>query len=169
MLFMSLGALVSTVHAATFLVTTNSDSGAGSLRQAILDANVAGGGAITFPNVMGMITLSSELPAIGGNTTILGPGRNFLTISGSNQFRVFAFNGGITSFVSDLTIANGSVTNDYGGGIFNAGVLTISNCAVVNNQSTPGRGGGIYNRATLNVVSSTIAMSLISVTPDRAR
>ena len=46
--FGSLGLLLSNLHAATFLVTNNSESGAGSLRQAILDANTSGGGAITF-------------------------------------------------------------------------------------------------------------------------
>ena len=34
--------------AGTFTVTNTNDSGAGSLRQAILDANAAGGGTVAF-------------------------------------------------------------------------------------------------------------------------
>lgn len=62
--------------AATFTVTTTADDGAGSLRQAILAANAAGGAdTITFalagsgPHV---ITLASQLPGISGVLAIDG-------------------------------------------------------------------------------------------------
>jgi trimeric autotransporter adhesin len=59
---------------ATFTVTNTNDAGAGSLRQAILDANAnAGADVITF-NISGTgvhtITLSSILPTISGPVTI---------------------------------------------------------------------------------------------------
>ncbi len=59
---------------ATFTVTNTNDSGAGSLRQAILDANaLAGADTITF-NIAGTgvhtITLTSALPTISGQVTI---------------------------------------------------------------------------------------------------
>lgn len=61
---------------ASFVVTTVSDSGAGSLRQAILDANAAGGtDTITF-NITGTgvktINLASALPQITGTVVIDG-------------------------------------------------------------------------------------------------
>lgn len=59
----------------TQTVTTTSDSGAGSLRQAILDANTAGGDLIEFA-IAGTgphtITLASVLPTITTATTING-------------------------------------------------------------------------------------------------
>jgi hypothetical protein len=68
----------SSLSAATFTVTNASDSGAGSLRQAILDANAnAGADTIAF-NIVGAgvqtITLSSSLPfaAITGDLTVDG-------------------------------------------------------------------------------------------------
>src|SRR5688572_16882875 len=61
-------------HAATFVVTTNSDSGAGSLRQAIADANAAGEGTIGFSNVTGTITLTNGHLVLGGNVALVGPG-----------------------------------------------------------------------------------------------
>src|SRR5215470_19612321 len=69
------------------VVINGADSGAGSLRQAILDA--CDGSTITFANtVVSPITLSAEL-AIDKNLTIQGPGANALTISGNNAVRVF--------------------------------------------------------------------------------
>jgi fibronectin-binding autotransporter adhesin len=66
-------------NAATFTVTTNADSGAGSLRQAILDANTApGSDRIEFNITSGsmIITPSTLLPGITGTTTIDGTRRS---------------------------------------------------------------------------------------------
>lgn len=58
-------------HAATYTVINLNDSGAGSLRQAIIDANDnAGTDTITFaPNVTGTIMLGSALPPITDELT----------------------------------------------------------------------------------------------------
>src|SRR5262245_54642231 len=58
------------VSAATFTVSNLNDSGAGSLRQAILDANAAGGTNIVNFTVTGTINLTSLLPFISGNLSI---------------------------------------------------------------------------------------------------
>ena len=60
----------------SFVVTNTNDSGAGSLRQAILDANAnEGAETITF-SIPGSgrhtITLATALPAVTENTTIDG-------------------------------------------------------------------------------------------------
>src|ERR1700729_2177239 len=78
----------STLSAATFIVSNTGDSGGGSLRQAILNAN-SGGGNIVFSNVTGVISLGSPLPLITGNVNILGPGTNLLTVSGNNKYSIF--------------------------------------------------------------------------------
>src|SRR5689334_13988694 len=72
--------------AGTFAVTTSADGGLGSLRQAILDANAAGGGTI---NVAGgaSIVLNSPLPVLATPITINGNGGQ---VSGNNAHRVFA-------------------------------------------------------------------------------
>ncbi len=61
---------------ATFTVTNTNDSGAGSLRQAITDANAAGGSDIIAFNIAGAgphtIALASALPTITGAVTIDG-------------------------------------------------------------------------------------------------
>jgi len=81
-------------NASAQLVANLNDSGAGSLRQAILDANASGGGTITFSNVTGTITLLSQLPDFTANITLAGPGTNLLSINGNYKSRVLGMVGG---------------------------------------------------------------------------
>jgi hypothetical protein len=68
--------LAAPLSAATFTVTTTSDAGAGSLRQAITDANAAAGADTIAFNIAGTgphtIALASPLPAITQPLTIDG-------------------------------------------------------------------------------------------------
>ena len=76
----------------TFTVTNLLDSGAGSLRAAIVAANATpGADLINFaPKLHGTITLASAEPAItAASLTIDGPGENRLTVSGNNAYQVF--------------------------------------------------------------------------------
>src|SRR5262245_16073021 len=112
-------------RAATFTVTNTNDSGAGSLRQAIVDANTtAGADTITF-SVSGTITLGSTLPSIADDVTIDGSGQS-ITISGNYAVPVMLVNGVATLNLQNLTIANGK--GDQGGGIINfGGTLNVTN------------------------------------------
>jgi parallel beta-helix repeat protein len=68
--------LASRTSAATFTVTTTADSGAGSLRQAILDANTAAGADTIDFNILGsgpfLIVPLTLLPPLAGGTTLDG-------------------------------------------------------------------------------------------------
>ena len=91
---MAVVVLASPAWAATYTVTNNADSGAGSLRQAIIDANTTTGVADTINFSLGSsatITLTSaQLPTITdvAGLTINGGSAN-IEISGDNQYRVF--------------------------------------------------------------------------------
>lgn len=81
-----------TAAAMTFTVTNASDSGAGSLRQAILDANANAGADMINFNISGAgvqtITLTSALPTIDETVTIDGytqPGASPNTLAVGND------------------------------------------------------------------------------------
>ena len=142
------------------IVTTNADSGPGSLRQAISDACV--GSTITFDmsQFSSPITLTTAELAINKNLTISGPGANTLTVQRSTAnaiptFRVFDVQAG-TVAISDLTISNGN-----SGGLFNGGTLNLTNVTVTGNSvissSLPPFGGGIINAGTLILTNSTVS------------
>ncbi len=63
--------------------------------------------------------------------------------------------------ISDLTIADGKSTLGNGGGVNNAGTLTLSYCTISGNSATNASsdGGGIYNGAsgTVTVSNSTLS------------
>jgi hypothetical protein len=150
---------------ATFTVTNTNDSGIGSLRQAILDANAnAGADDITFTGstftdtTADTITLTTGQLSITGDLTITGTGANRLTVSGNNATRVFNVNAGATASFSGLTISRGRELSGDGGGIYNGGTLTVSNSTLSSNSAGgQNGGGGIYNGGTLTVSNSTLS------------
>src|SRR5262245_11582951 len=94
----------------TFTVLNFLDSGPGSLREAILDANTEpGADLIRFaPEARdGTITLTSGELSITDALSIEGPGANRLTVSGNDASRVFRIGSGVSVNIDDLTIAHG--------------------------------------------------------------
>ena len=65
--------------------------------------------------------------------------------------------GGVTAALTGLTISAGSATD--GGGIYNQGTLSVSNCNITDNSvGYSGYGGGIYNLGgDLTLTNSTVA------------
>jgi len=102
---------LSTVQAATFTVTNLDDSGPGSLRQAVLDANLtAGSDAIVFQNGLGgAIALTSGQIEITDSLTIHGPGANVLTLHGDGHTSRFFY------ITESAIVTIDGLTLDYGG------------------------------------------------------
>jgi hypothetical protein len=126
--------------AATITVTNTDDNGAGSLRQAII--NAVSGDTINF-SITGTITLTSGELLINKNLTINGPGASVLAISGNNSSRIFNITAGDV-LVTGITIQDGNPgSGSNGGGILvrNNTNLTISNSVIRDNEA--GVGGGI--------------------------
>ncbi len=85
---------------ATFTVTNTNDSGAGTLRQAVADANaVPSDDVIQFDTTvfgtLKTITLTTGNLQINNNGTLIinGTGASLLTVSGNNSSRVFSIIG----------------------------------------------------------------------------
>ncbi len=150
-LLISLGLFssLSIAQAATFTVTTTADSGPGSLRQAVIDANATlGPDTIAFGNtVQGTITLTSGEIQITDALTINGPGASVLAISGNKASRIlFATSAmaGKVLTINQLTLKDGKASGDtYGGAVLSQGsLLTVNYCAFSGNSAGT-RGGAI--------------------------
>ena len=112
--------------------------------------------------VKGTIDLTSALPDLSNNITILGPGAKNLTIQrdpNAPDFPVFTtindyvINGEAIT-ISGMTICNGNSQGD-GGGIFDLNnALTVNSDIFVNNFASV-NGGGIFCYGTLTVSNST--------------
>ena len=141
----------------TFTVTNTNDSGAGSLRQAVHEANYAPGSEIDFdPSLTGAIVLTSGELDVTNIMTIVGPGADMLAVSGDNASRVFDISQSVAVAISGLTIEDGNVAAGSGGGVFNSGDLTLTSSIVSTNSSSVS-GGGIDNVGTLTLNHSTVS------------
>ena len=162
-------------------VSTLDDSGAGSLRAAIEDANANGGGTISFaPGLTGTIGLASDLPEITESVMITGPGAASVTVD-ANGFRAFYIDNVVTLTISGLTLTDGGYAplqvfdggtivadamvvsgnepeNNRGGGLnCNEGNITLTNSTVSGNVANDGGGGLYLEYCTTRIVSTTIA------------
>lgn len=135
---------------ATITVTNNADSGAGSLRQAVLDA--ANGDTILFDGDY-TITFTSEI-VIDKNLTIDGSGHT-VTLNGNGVTRLLRVSSG-TVTLNRIRIVNGSSSVANGGGVRNSGTLTVHDSTFAHN-TTSAKGGGIYSDSDLTIIGSTFA------------
>jgi hypothetical protein len=141
-------------HAGTITVTNTNDSGPGSLRQALRDANDHD--TITFA-VTGTITLTSGGLPINKNITLSGPGPAQLTVGGNQALLVFGVFPGMAATISGLTVRNAQF------GVLNEGTLTVSNCDVRDNSEV-----GVYNDGTLNIDNCIITLNSFGLSNDHA-
>jgi len=143
---------------ALLTVTSNGDTGAGTLRNTI--ASATSGDTITFNTGM-TVTLSSGQLTINKNLTIDGDldnnGTADVTINANHTSRVINITSG-TVMLDGLVITNGFLTgaggdtpgtsaglaggDSLGAGISNAGTLTITHSTITANKAAGGGGGG---------------------------
>ena len=106
----SIEQLEARIAPATFRVTTLADSGAGSLRAAIDQANAAAGADVIFfkTALTGTIGLRSDLPDIAESVSFLGSGAARMRIDGRGLHQIFDINGSdLDVTISGLTLTGG--------------------------------------------------------------
>jgi len=141
----------------TVTVENLSDSGAGSLRQAIAD--VADGGTITFDIDLagGTIDLESTL-STSKDLTITGLGDDLLTIDGSDYSGILLhISGNAAVAVSGLTMSDGEAFAEHGGAINATGTLTVSDCTFSLNTGVSTGAAAIYNWGTTTIRDCTFS------------
>ena len=159
----------------TYKVTNYADRDAGSLRQAILDANARpGADTIVFATAVntgpGGIELDSALPTITDDLDIQGPGVTALTV-GTDIFPTGLFSEiqigtgsgiGPTVTISTMRIGGGTSVN---AGVINnvSGMVTLVHCHIDNNRSQ-NFGSGITNAGTMTLTGCPITGNTTSYT-----
>jgi len=141
----------------TIPVTNCNDSGSGSLRDAVNNANT--GDTIDLTNTgCSVISLSTGAIAVTqADLTLQGPGALSLAVDANHASPVLLHTGGGTLYVNDLMIKNGAkyftdaqVDAARGGCIFSSGEVSVSNsevkyCKAYNSSTHYGSyGGAIY-------------------------
>lgn len=136
----------------------------GGIRAAIAE----GLGPYTFDCDGPTTVVTRDEIVIDRDVTLDGGGN--LTVDGNRTHRVFSVPGGVTAELIGLAVANGRETDEHGGGIRNAGTLTLTN-STVSGSSAGGdsgcrtddpallcsEGGGIWSEGTLTLIDSTIS------------
>jgi hypothetical protein len=98
------------------------------------------------------ITLTSSTTlTIAHNTMIDASGSAGLTVDGNHAVTVFTIPAGVTASILHLEIDNGSAAN-VGGGINNAGALTLNDCTLSGNSA--GLAGAIWNNTSATLLIS---------------
>ena len=171
-IFTILALLVGSVlsgYAATYIVTNTNDSGAGSLRQAITDANANAGADIINFNIAGTgpftISPTSALPSISGTVTIdaltqpgASAGSPNIVLNGASA-GVNA-NGLTISAGANNSIIKGLVINGFtGAGIYISGTNnSVVSCFIGTNITgtlSVGNKQGIYISGMNNIIGGS--------------
>ncbi|MFC2141223.1 choice-of-anchor Q domain-containing protein, partial [Acidobacteriota bacterium] len=167
-------------------VTTTQDNVPGSLRAAITTANnnneddtinLPAGTYILSGEPGEDLNISGDLDINTPHSiTIIGEDAETTIIDGNETDRVLHILNGTVS-ISDVTFQNGKTRDGSqvgkdggdGGGIYNSGKLSLTDCFILNNTTgvggnctygidggSGGNGGGIYNKGTLTLKGCTV-------------
>ena len=131
--------VVPAAAAAPFDVTNTNNSGPGSFRQAVLDANLApGADTITF-SVEGTIQLTGGTIIVAGTLAIEGPGADRVTLRGNATSGFLQTQPTTNLSVAGLTFADGSNPGGGGGVITNnGGTVAVEDVAFLRNSASYG-------------------------------
>jgi predicted outer membrane repeat protein len=154
-------ALEPRVVMATFLVTSAADTGPGTLRDAIEQANRVPREAHVIsiaPEVSGPIVLNGALPTLIGEVELAGPEGSRVPVVRSSvpetpEFRLLTVGETAKVTVENLAFSGGQA--QFGGGILNDGQLNLLFSEVSGNVAGA-KGGGIYTTGVLWVGASSI-------------
>jgi hypothetical protein len=136
------------------VVTTNSDSVPGSLRQAVADAQ--SGATITFAPALSGQTLSVTNGLIGIVRSITIDASSLsegVIINGHGSNSLFHCGSQTTNTLTGLTLTGGR--SAFGGGaILNDSLLTLNNCTITGNVAN--EGGALFDFASSTLNNCTI-------------
>lgn len=133
-----------TTKATIIPISSLADSGPGTLRQAMADANP--GDTLQFTQA-GVVRLDSQIWVMD-TVTVLGLGAGQSEINGQDSTRLFEVEDGGALFLHDLTLADGNASSDFnpslalGGAIRARGGVSATRCHFTRNRGIAG--GALY-------------------------
>ena len=171
---LALAAPMQAFAASTWAVTNCADSGAGSLRATISAPTTLSGDTVDMHLLAcqdGKIALTLSSISIGQNSlTILGPGKDVLTIDASalaSSGRAFDHAGTGTLDIRDLRITDGQVYRyasgqvAIGGCLYSKGSVSLTSVKIdacnVTSLADRASGGAIYTKGALTIDQSEIS------------
>ena len=147
--------VVPAAAAATFNVTNTNNSGPGSFRQAVLDANLAPGPDTVSFAVEGTIRLTSGAIIVAASLAIEGPGADTLTLSGNRTSGILQTQPTTNLSVAGVTLADGSTTGGGGAIANNGGTVAVEDVVFLRNSAFAGGAIENANGGTLTIRRST--------------
>ena len=160
------------VPADSIVVQNCNDSGAGSLRQALNDANNGDTIDLTQLACSSISLTTGSLVVPQTTVTLQGPGSKYLSITGNDQYAPLLHDGLGTLYLNDLTIEHGAkyftdaqVDDARGGCVFSGGTVFVADSVIeyckVADTSTTHRaiGGAIYAYTGVSLSNSSVINS----------
>jgi len=143
------------------VVSNLNNAGAGSLRDAVAQANATVNvpDTITFTTA-GQITLTTGEIAVTDSLSINATPANLLTINGNNASRIFNTAAGLASMVFTVNHATLAFGKANEGGAINIGDETVNllDCSLIANVAlTEGGAINVQGNGTLNLTRTTIS------------
>ncbi|MFE5584571.1 hypothetical protein [Kitasatospora sp. NPDC056531] len=126
-----------------------------ALATAITNANTSGGTLALAPGCI--YDLTTPLPDIQNTITIKGHGATITRDPAAPAFRILTVDSTGNLNLREAIIANGDATGDFGGGIRNDGILTVSRSLIRDNHADFSGGIGGNTGSTTNVDRSLIS------------
>ncbi|MGN6370532.1 MAG: LamG-like jellyroll fold domain-containing protein [Phycisphaerae bacterium] len=168
---------------AAFTVSNLNDAGAGSLRQAILNANSLGGNFLLqfAPGLSGTLALASPLPAVIANITLAADSPTAIIIQGSGD--LLTINAGGSASLQNIVFSGGPLVNNGSLQILGSctldlltgtGLLTIGgNNTAASLALTPHAGQSssqsaltIHPNATFDIADQTFVLNYAAIGTD---
>jgi len=136
-----------------------------SLREAIVQANTDASAGVSDTIAFDSSLGSSTINLTQGQLELSGAGAGTITIDGSSPStpialsagsgsRVFVVDSGVNVVLTNLSMQGGQAGTNFGGDIFNAGTLTVSNAIL--SEGSASYGGAIENQGKLTLSDVTL-------------
>jgi hypothetical protein len=156
--------LTISASAATFTVTNTNDSGAGSLRQAILDANAAVNSTVEFSIGTGLQTINvlTPLPEIADTVVVDGGSQSPSSSLPAIEVNASAMTGSGAVFTVRGRLESVTVNHFTGTGIEARGAAHVSGCLVgLNAAGTAVAGGGAVGILVSNATAPGVTIGSV--------